>query len=68
MSQWITVRASEVRPGQRVRTANGVEVTANRIEAKFFGMDNMLAFIEDTDERWFKQPSLTDAEVEVLQD
>jgi len=63
--QWVTVKASEVKPGQRVRMANGAELTASRVEQKFFGMDNMLAFIEDTDQRWFKQPSPTDSDVEV---
>ena len=66
MSQWITVKAAEVRPGQKVRIGNGAELTASRIEARFFGMDNMIAFIEDTDQRWFKQPLPVDAEVEVL--
>jgi hypothetical protein len=30
------------------------------------GLPNMLAFIEDTPDRWFKQPMMADAEVEVL--
>ena len=67
MSQWTTVRASEVQPGQRVRMANGSELIASRIEQRFFGMENMLAFVEDSDQRWFKQPAPADAEVEVLQ-
>ena len=67
MSKWTTIKASEVQPGQRVRTANGNELIASRIEQRFFGRENMLAFIEDSDQRWFKQPSPADAEVEVLQ-
>jgi hypothetical protein len=67
MSTWTTVTASEVQPGQRVRIANGREMIASRIEQRFFGMETMLAFIEDSDQRWFKQPSPADAEVEVLQ-
>ena len=63
--QWETVKASAVEPGQRVRMPNGAELTATRIEARFFGMDNMLAFIEDTEHRWFKQPAPADADVEV---
>lgn len=47
--------------------ANGVELTVTRIEPGFFGRDNMLAFIEDTEQRWFKQPAPNDADVEVLQ-
>jgi hypothetical protein len=67
MSQWTTVKASEVRPGQRVRMGNGAELIVSRIEQKFFGMENMLAFVEDSDRRWFKQPAPADAEVEILQ-
>ena len=67
MSQWTIVKASEVRPGQRVRMGNGTELIVSRIEQRFFGMDNMLAFIEDSDQRWFKQPAPADAEVEILQ-
>jgi hypothetical protein len=63
---WEKVKASEVRPGQRVRTADGSELTATRIEQPFLGRDNMLAFIEDSDVRWFKRPAPLDAEVEVL--
>jgi hypothetical protein len=45
--------------------ANGTELTATRVEPGFFGRDNMVAFIEDTPERWLKQPALIDADVEV---
>jgi hypothetical protein len=44
---------------------NGTELTATRVEPSFFGTDNMVAFIEDTPERWFKQPATVDADVEV---
>ena len=63
--QWATVKASAVEPGQRVRMPNGTELIASRIEPRFFGMDNMIAFIEDTGQRWFKQPVPTDTDVEV---
>jgi preprotein translocase subunit YajC len=59
-----TVLASQVQVGDRVRTANGNELTVTRIETGFFGV--MLAFVEDTPERWFKQPVMETAEVEVL--
>lgn len=65
--QWTTVKASDVEPGQRVRMPNGTELTATRIEPRFFGMDTMIAFIEDTQQRWFKQPTPSDADVEVPQ-
>jgi hypothetical protein len=41
-------------------------MVVSRIEARFFGRDNVVAFVEDTDENWFKQPVPLAAEVEVL--
>jgi hypothetical protein len=63
---WRPAKATEVQPGDRVRTADGTEVTATRIEAAFFGRDNMIALIEDTPERWFKRPMASDTDVEIL--
>jgi hypothetical protein len=40
-------------------------VLVSRIEPKFMGMENMLALIEDTSTRWYKQPVVQTAEVEV---
>jgi hypothetical protein len=65
-SQWQTLKAGDVRPGQRIRTPDGTELTATRIERPFFGAESMLAFIEDTPERWFKRPAPVDSDVEVL--
>lgn len=63
--QWVSRKASEVQVGQRVRTPDGAELIATRIEQPFLGLDSMLAFIESTDERWFKRPVPLDADVEV---
>jgi hypothetical protein len=49
-----------------VRTQSGDVVIVSRIEQSFMGLPNMLAFIEDTPDRWFKQPMMADTEVEVL--
>jgi hypothetical protein len=62
----ITTPVTDVRPGDRVRLASGQEVLVSRIEASFLGRENMVAFIEDTPDRWFKQPVQLAAEVEVL--
>jgi hypothetical protein len=62
---WKTVKATDVRPGDTVRIPSGAVVIASRIDKSFLGMPNMVAFIEDTPERWFKQPMLADGEVEV---
>jgi hypothetical protein len=63
---WMATPASGVQPGDRVRLGSGREMVVSRIEPGFFGRDNVVAFIEDTDERWFKQPVPLTAEVEVL--
>ena len=62
---WKTVKAEAVRPVDAVRTQSGDVVTVSRVEKAFLGLPNMLAFIEDTPDRWFKQPMMADADVEV---
>jgi hypothetical protein len=61
-----TVKASEVRVGDRLRARSGTELTVTRIDVGFFGNPEMLAFVEDSDEQWFKMPSLSDGDVELL--
>jgi glutathione peroxidase len=62
---WETVPAAEVRPGDRVRPREGVELTATRIERSFLGRDEMLALIESSAQGWLKVPVMADASVEV---
>jgi len=62
---WKTVKADEVRTGDAIRTKTGDVVIVSHIEESFLGRPNMVAFIEDTADRWFKQPMPTDADVEV---
>jgi hypothetical protein len=62
---WTTVTAADVRAGDRVRLASGVEMLVSRIETRFFGREDLIAFIEDTPARWYKQPVPQAAEVEV---
>jgi len=62
---WKKVKANEVRAGDTVRTQSGSVVLVSRIETGFMGRPEMFAFIEDTPDRWFKQPMMADAEVEV---
>ena len=49
-----------------MRTQSGQVVIVSRVESPFFGTSNMVAFIEDTPDRWFKQPAQSDADVEIL--
>jgi hypothetical protein len=62
---WKKVKADEVSAGDTVRTQAGDVVVVSRVETGFMGMPNMLAFIEDTPDRWFKQPMMADGEVEI---
>jgi hypothetical protein len=61
---WITATATDVRVGDRIRLATGTELLVSRIEPRLFGLD-LVAFIEDTPERWFKQAMAPSAELEV---
>lgn len=63
---WVTVTAADVQAGDRIRLPAGLEMHVSRIEPAFFGMPDLLAFIEDTAARWYKQPMPRAAEVEVL--
>ena len=62
---WETVLAGDVKVGDVVRTSTGDIVLVSRIEPAFLGRPHMLAFIEDTHDRWYKRPVMVDAEVEV---
>lgn len=62
---WKTIKAQEVKVGDTVRTQSGAVVIVSRIETPFLGRPNMVAFIEDTPDRWFKQPVVSDSEVEI---
>jgi hypothetical protein len=62
---WTTVPASDVRAGDRIRLATGFEMVVSRIEPRFLGRDGLIAFIEDTPARWYKQPLPETAEVQV---
>jgi hypothetical protein len=61
-----TIKASEVRLGDRLRARSGTELTVTRIDEGFLGNPDMLAFVEDTDEQWFKMPALSDGDVELV--
>jgi hypothetical protein len=62
---WATVTAADVRAGDRVRLASGAEMLVSRVEERLLGRDGLIAFIEDTPARWYKQPVAQSAEVEV---
>jgi hypothetical protein len=61
-----TVRASEVRLGDRLRAPTGEDMTVTRIDTRFFGRPEFIAFVEDSEERWLKLPVPADGEVEVV--
>ncbi len=60
------IRATEVRVGDRLRARDGTELTVTRIDDGFLGRKEMLAFVEDSAEQWFKLPALRDGDVELV--
>ena len=58
--------ALEIRPGDRVRMRSGTVITVTRIDERFFGRDEMICLIEDSDERWLAQPLRTDGEIDAV--
>lgn len=61
---WETTTAGDVRVGDRVRVSEQ-EITVSRVEPSFLGIEGMIAFIEDSEERWLKVPAPSTASVEV---
>jgi hypothetical protein len=60
------IKASEVQVGDRIRAANGTELTVTRIDDGFMGRPGMVAFVEDSADQWFKMPSLLDGEIPLI--
>jgi hypothetical protein len=61
-----TIKATEVRVGDRVRGRSGEELTVTRIDEGFMGRAEMLAFVEDSEEQWFKLPAPRNGDVELV--
>jgi hypothetical protein len=65
---WKQAKATDVTAGDVIRTQSGDVVKVSRIDENFMGNEAMLAFIEDTPERWYKRPSRRDADLEILEE
>jgi hypothetical protein len=63
-TNWRPATAGEVQVGDVIK-ARGVEIQVSRIETEFLGRPGMIAFIQDTAERWFKAPMTPDTPVEI---
>jgi hypothetical protein len=61
-----TIKATEVRIGDRVRTRLGAELTVTRIDDGFLDRPGMLALVEDSETQWLKMPARLDADVELV--
>ena len=64
MSDWATATAGEVRSGDRIRLY-GQELAVTRVDSPFLGRENMVLFVESTDDRWHCLPAGADTEVEL---
>jgi hypothetical protein len=62
-----TVSARDVRIGDRLRARDGTEMTVTRIDEGFLGRPEMLAFVEDSTQQWFKMPAPGDGDVELVE-
>ena len=62
---WKQAKATDVAIGDVIRTQSGDVVTVSRIDENFNGNEAMLAFGEDTPERWYKRPARRDADLEI---
>jgi hypothetical protein len=61
-----TVKATEVRLGDRLSTGTGLELTVTRIDHVLLGRPDYLSFVEDSDEQWLKMPAPRDGDVELV--
>ncbi len=61
-----TVKATDVRIGDRLRTRTGLQLTVTRIDHGLLGREDFLSFVEDSDEQWLKMPAPQDGEVELV--
>ncbi|MGO9909152.1 MAG: hypothetical protein ACLPY3_26100 [Solirubrobacteraceae bacterium] len=61
-----TVKANDVRIGDRLRTHTGLELTVTRIDHGLLGRPDFVSFAEDSDEQWLKMPARRDGEVEFV--
>jgi hypothetical protein len=60
------VGATDVRLGDRLRARLGVELTVTRIDERFMDREDMLAFVEDSEQQWLKMPARRDGEVQLI--
>ncbi|MBO0769140.1 MAG: hypothetical protein J2O48_10705 [Solirubrobacterales bacterium] len=60
------LKTSEVKVGDKLLSKDGTELTVTRIDPTFLTFDGMMAFVEDSDQQWFKMPAKIDSEVTVL--
>lgn len=67
MSDVVTmIRAGDVSVGDRVRTANAMELTVTRVDEEFMGRPNLLALVEDSEAQWLKIAAPPDLELELI--
>jgi hypothetical protein len=60
------IRAGDVSVGDRVRTANAMELTVTRVDEEFMGRPNLLALVEDSEAQWLKVAAPRDLELELI--
>ena len=62
---WVSSTADEVQAGDLLRLEAGKELTVTRVKPSFLGVDDLICFVEDTDDRWLAQAMWVTTEVEI---
>ena len=65
-ADWVTKGAGDVQPGDRVRLPSGTEMTVTRVKTGFLGYEELICFIEDSENRWLAQAMWLTSDVEAL--
>ena len=64
---WKSVPPPMSKPATRSGCSPGSRSIVSPVEPAFMGIPGMIAFIEDTPDRWFKQPMPGTTSVDVLE-
>jgi hypothetical protein len=62
---WVSSTAADVQAGDLLRLGTGNELTVSRVKPSFLGVDDLICFVEDTDDRWLAQAMWVTTEIEI---
>jgi hypothetical protein len=62
---WTSVKMDEAGVGDKVRIYGAIELDVTRIDDPFLGREDMVLFVESTDERWACAPVPRGMDIEI---